>query len=106
MQLSRLGVVQGLGEVVGEEARAGAGGSREDEEDGNASLLYAQSLLALSFPLNSTGAGGSEKLVTAQDFADITELAEEEEKERLFQKGVMFVQTQTGQYHFTHSLFS
>lgn len=46
-----------------------------------------------------TGNGALKKLLSAQDFADITELAEEgeeEEKERLFQKGVMFVQTQTG----------
>ena len=40
----------------------------------------------------------SDKLATAQDFADITELADEgeEEKERLYQKGMMYVQAQTG----------
>ena len=39
VQLSRLGVVQGLGEVVGEEAEAGSG--RDDEEESNMLLLFS-----------------------------------------------------------------
>ena len=46
-----------------------------------------------------TTADGSSKLATAEDFTNIEELAdegEEEEKERLYQKGMIFVQSQTG----------
>ena len=46
-----------------------------------------------------TTADGSSKLATAEDFTNIEELAnvgEEEEKERLYQKGMMFVQSQSG----------
>ena len=45
-----------------------------------------------------TTADGSSKLATAEDFTNIEELAdegEEEEKERLYQKGMMFAQSQT-----------
>lgn len=115
VQLSRLGVTAGIGELVeGGVVRAGADdGDSLDEYDSDGDVgrvLYVveftdHSVLCISV------AKPVDKSPTAVDFADITELAEEgegevmegtstaglEDQERneiLFQKGVAFAQAQ------------